>query len=673
MYNPHSPDKIRGGLGLRHGEDPSPGGGGYGLGIANPQHHQHHQHSQQQAHDSHQQYILPSGFDFASPSSHDPSSMPDYAASTGNGQAQFQSQGDAMDVENASAPEPRVGNLIAHFENRSRKPSKPAHNAPASASTPFGRAANLLRVTSPTAEQFTSSLRVRSGSIGRPAPARFGSMGQQGHSGLRVASPMASQSGDAHGKRDTGSHASHVPDPSTSSVRTMHGTADTTGTPLRRQPSNVGGGMRPGYVGNISTNLYSNVDTLSPPRNQFEGAPSAYGLVNSANRAVRPMHMMGNFGAMGEGSAGSPIIGTPTSPFGNMDFSAPNVISPVQSPPGDQFGELVNFGTSMGDSSAVSPFDAMSPGAGVTTPMQPSSGADTYRDAGMGGKESTSFLGSSTDHFQGLDPFNSMSPANNQQQTSQFGDMSAAASMETWGDLSILGKEEPSTDSTQFDAISPAPRGNGTIQTPMDFAGQGYIDSQPSQSQPRLQQQQSQSRPRAVPSQAPARPAKKPFLRQQQDTASHTFTPGFNIWKPPVPSTPKPAIGNTQQHSSSVPSTSNTVFLPQAQSNLQVQTENTPTSQPYNAEVAVTSPGSAMRSSVTSAAQAAPSAAPDVRPRLKLSLAAMWLTNMLRRNPLLYLPDLNKEPDRRGSKCLLKRGKLLRKRSASYISRSESR
>lgn len=650
MYNPHSPGKVRGGLGPRHGEDPSLGGRAYGLGIADTQ------HSQRQAHEPHQQYISQSDFGFAPSSSHDPSSMSDYSASMGHGQAQFHPQDDAMEVEDESASEPRVGNLIAHFENRSRKPNKPSHNAPGSASTPFVRASNPLRVTSPTAEQFTSSLRVRSGSIGRPAPARFGSMGHQGHSGLRVASPMASQSGDAHGRRDAGHHASHGTDPS-SSFRTMHGSADMAGTPLRRQSSNVGGGMRPGHVGNISANLYSNVDTISPSTNQFDGASSPYGFVNSANRAVRPMHMMGNFGGMGEASAGSPIIGTPTSPFGNMDFSAPRVISPVQSPPADHFGELVSFGTSMGDNPAVSPFDTMPPSGRATTPMQQSSGTGAYRDTGMDGKESTSFVGSSTDHFQTLDPFGTMSPANNQQQTHQYGDMSAAASMETWGDLGIFAKEEPSTDPTHFDAISPAPRRNDTIQTPINFAGQGYFDSQHTHSQPRLPQQHSQQRPRAVPSQPPARPAKKPFLRQQQDTAGHTSTPGFNIWKPPVPSTPKPAIGNTQQHSSSMPSASNTSYLPQSQSNLRVQTERTQSPQTCNTDVPVTSPGSAMRSSITSPMQETPSVASEVCPPILGCRTYIILTSMTRRTLLLSLYDPNRELGPRESRFPPKRGK----------------
>lgn len=316
---------------------------------------------------------------------------------------------------------------------------------------------------------------------------------------------------------------------------------------------------------------------------------------------------------MGEGSAGSPIIGTPTSPFGNMDFAGPRVISPVHSPPTDPFGEVVNFGASMGDNPAVSPFDALSPGGRVTTPMQPSSGAGSYRGAGMDGKES-GFVGSHTDHFQGLDPFDSMGSIN-QHATHRFGDMSAAASMETWGDLGAFAKEEPSSDATQFDAMSPAPRSNDMAQTPVNFASQGYFDSQPPQPQPRLPQQhpQPRPRPRPVPSQPPARPAKKPFLRQQ-DTAGLSSTPGFNIWKPPVPSTPKPAIGNPQQHSSAVPSASNAPFLPQSQPEVKVEIEDDLLSQPYNADIPVASPSNVMPSSVTSPTLDTPSAASPVRP-----------------------------------------------------------
>ena len=512
-----------------------------------------------------------------------------------------------MDVEDGSESEPRVTNLIAHFENRSKKPNKSGHNVPGSASTAFGRATNPLRITSPTTEQFTSSLRVRSGSIGRPAPVRFGSMGQQGHSGLRVSSPMASQAAEAHSNRDTGSRTPQVPDQSGSSYRTMPGAMDMP-TPLRRQSSSLQAGMRPGHVGNISANLYSNVDTLSSSAGHFDGSPSSYGFMNNTNRAVRPMHMMGNFGGIGDGSVGSPIIGTPTSPFGTMDFGHQR----VQSPPTDQFGDLAHFGTSMGDNHPVSPFDAMSPGARGATPMQPSSAAGSYiKDS------ASSFVGSPTDHFQGLDPFNSLSSINHQQQsTHQFGDMSASASMETWGDLGFFTKQEPSSDPPQFDAISPAPGSNDvSSHTPMSFTGQGYFDSRPPQLPRRPpQEQQPQPPPRPAPSQPPARPAKKPFLRQQQDTAAHASTPGFNIWKPPVPSTPKPAIGHTQQHSSSsVPSSSNAPYLPQSRSNLRVQTENTLSPQPSSADIPVTSPGNVMASSVTSPILGTPSTTSEVR------------------------------------------------------------
>ncbi|MBE3041431.1 hypothetical protein IMZ48_02380 [Candidatus Bathyarchaeota archaeon] len=203
MYN-HTPDNARGGLGPRHGEDPSFSGGSHGLGIANSQHHQHQhqQYSQPQVHDPHQQSHFPSDFGFVSSTPHDPPSMNDYSASMGHGQAQYQTQGDAMDVEDTNESKPRVTNLIKQFETRSRRPSRSGHNVPGSASTAFARATNSLGVASPNAEQFTSSLRVRSGSIGRPPPIRFGSMGQQGHSGLRVASPMASQAREAHGNRE---------------------------------------------------------------------------------------------------------------------------------------------------------------------------------------------------------------------------------------------------------------------------------------------------------------------------------------------------------------------------------------------------------------------------------------------------------------------------------------
>ncbi|MBE3041430.1 hypothetical protein IMZ48_02375 [Candidatus Bathyarchaeota archaeon] len=444
----------------------------------------------------------------------------------------------------------------------------------------------------------------------------------------------------------------------------MSGSTDMS-TSLRSQSSNVGGGMRPGHVGNISANLYSNVDTLSSSAGHFEGPSSPYGFANSANRAVRPMHMMGNFGGMGE-AAGSPIIGTPTSPFGRMDFAAPQVTSPVQSPPTDPFGELANFGTSMGHNPAASPFDTMSPGGRVTTPMQPSAGAGTYRDAGMHGTEDT-FVGSHADHFQGLDPFNSMGSIN-QHVTHQFGDMSAAASMETWGDLGVFAKEEPSSEPTQFDAISPAPRNNDMAQTPMqtsmNFTGQGYFGSQPPQPPPQMPQQQPRqqpqlpprSRPRPVPSQPPARPAKKPFLRQQ-DTAGEGSTPGFNIWKPPVPSTPKPAIGHIQQRSSAMSPTSNVPFLPLSQSDVKAEPGITLSSQQYDADMRVTSPNTAMPSSVASPMRDTPSVSSPVRPPFVL-LSSCYLTNRLGgRIPLLYLYDPNREPDRRGSRCPPKRGK----------------
>lgn len=601
MFN-YSSDKVHGGLGSRHGEDQSLGGAGHGLGIADPQHHQHQQNQQHQqypqhqAHASHHQSSLfASDFGFA-PSQHDPSSMSDYSASMGHGQAQFQAQGEAMDVEES---EPRVTNLIAHFENRSKRPHKSAHNVPGS-STASGRGTNQFRVTSPAAEQFASSSRVRSGSIGRPPPVRFGSMGQQG--GLRVASPMASHAGEAHGSRGAGA-GSRVPDASAYPFRAIPGPMDMP-TPLRRQSSSVGGGMRPGHVGNISANLYSNVDALSSSGGHFDGASSPYGFVNSANRAVRPMHMMDGFGAMGGAPNASPIIGTPASPFANMDFSAPRVISPVQSPPTDPFGDLSHFGSSMGDNPAASPFDAMSPGGRVTSPMQPPSGVCTYGSLGMDTKDNSSFVGSPTDHFQGLDPFQSMNSTHNQHSTHQFGDMSAAVSMETWGDMGVFAKQEPSADTPQFKNIPPAP--SSDVHTPVNFGGQSYFQVQPQQQQ----QQQPQLPPRPAPSNPPARPAKKPFLRQQQNTTGST--PGFNIWKPPVPTKPKPAISNTKHKST--PSTSSQSYAPQSRSGLRLQTENTMSPQPYTADMAVTSPDTIMSPSVASPIQEAPSAASPVRP-----------------------------------------------------------
>lgn len=572
--------------------------------------------------------------------------MSDYSASMGHGQAQFQAQGEAMDVEDPGEPEPRVTNLIAHFENRSKRPHKSAHNVPGSASAASGRAGNQFRVTSPAAEQFASSSRVRSGSIGRHPPVRFGSMGQQG--GLRVASPMASHAGEAHGSRGAGAHGSRVPDASAYPFRAIPGPMDMP-TPLRRQSSSVGGGMRPGHVGNISANLYSNVDALSSPGGHFDGGPSPYGFVNSANRAVRPMHMMDNFGGMGGAANASPIVGTPSSPFGNMDFSAPRVISPVQSPPTDPFGDLSHFGSSMGDNPAASPFDAMSPGGRVTSPMQPPSGVGTYGSLGMDTKDNASFVGSPTDHFQGLDPFQSMNSTHNQHSNHQFGDMSAAVSMETWGDLGVFTKQEPSVDTPQFENIPPAPGNSDAVHTPVNFAGQSYFQAQPQQLQ---QQQQPQPQPRPAPSQPPARPAKKPFLRQQNTAGSST--PGFNIWKPPVPTKPKPVIGNTQH--TSTPSTSNQSYLPQSRSGLRLQTENTISPQPYNADMLVTSPDTVMSSSVASPLRDTPSAASPVRPYEPHSSATFLTSRFLHRNPLLYpydpkralgLPE-SRSPPRRG-------------------------
>ncbi|SPN98764.1 uncharacterized protein DNG_01805 [Cephalotrichum gorgonifer] len=625
MFN-HSPDKVRGGLGSRHVEDQPLGGTGHGLGIGitSPQHHQ--QYSQPQAHNPHQQPLFPSDFGFES-SSHQSSSMSGFSASMGHGEARFQTHGEEdMNMDDVNPPEPRVTNLIAHFENRSTKPNKPTHNVPGSAPTAFGRATNQFRVSSPTAEQFTSSLRVRSGSIGRPPPARFGSMGQQGHSALRVASPMAVQAGDAHVNTSTATPGSHVADAPMSPFRTIPGAMDMP-RPLRRQASNVGGGMRPGRAGNVSSSLYSNIDTLSPSTGHFEGPSSPFGFVNNPNRAARPMHMMDSFG----GSAASPIIGTPTSPFGSMDFSAPRVLSPVQSPSADPYGDLVHFGTSMGDNPPLTPFDHMSPGGGVTSPMQPQSGVDTYASLGMDGKEASSFVGSPTDHFQGLDPFNSMNSLANQHSThSQFAHMSAAASIDTWGDLSVFVKQEPSADTAQFNSISPAPR-SSVVDTPMDFAGQGYFSShahqQPPQLQPEYQQhqhQQHQSQPhqshqpqlqqRRAHGQPPARPAKKAFLRQQ-NTAGSTSTPGFNIWKPPVPTTPKPVISHTHQQSSSISSTPNASFLPHSQSGLRIQTDRAPSPQPPNTDMSITSPD-IMPSSVASPIQGTLSAASPNPPPL---------------------------------------------------------
>ena len=644
MFN-HSPGKLRGGLGSRHGEDPSPGGGGLDLGIENPnqqqqkqqqqqdqqqQHFLRHLHQfqnqppqnrpQQQTHSSHHQPVFSDGLGFASPPAQDASSMHRFSTNMGPDQVHDPADGQDVTMGDAHEPEANVTNLIAHFENGKKKPPKP--NKPSHIAA-FNRANNPLRVTSPTGEQFTSSsLRVRSGSIGRPPPVRFGSMGYQGHSGMRVSSPIASQSVEAYGNRTAGrsttSRATTAATP-TSPYTTIASSMDMP-VPLRRQASTIGAMQVDGVTSSSSDNFLS-PDAISPGPGSMGGggAHSPFGFVDNGNRMVRSVqgHMLDTFG----GTMGSPIIGTPTSPFGNMDYSAPRVVSPIQSPSVDPYGDigvLAGIGVS---NAAASPFDAMSAADRVTSPME-TTGVDAF-DFRMDTKPPPQFVHTPTDAFQSLDPFQSLNPAVNHHQPAppqvSFSGMASPSSTDPFGDIGLLIKQEPNVDQVEFGGLSPAPRSATTVHAPIDFSNPGYFQAQQPLQQSHSHQQHPQQplhhthqqhHPQQHQPQPPPPPAKKLFLsRSQQDMSGNQSTPGFNIWRPPVPSTPKPVLTHSQQASSGSISSSaapnkSAAFLAQSRAELRIQTDHPNVmshhqhqqqqQQPFSSTLSITSPTSAI-------------------------------------------------------------------------------
>lgn len=543
--------------------------------------------------------------------------MHDFSTSMGHGQAQNPAHGQDVEMDDAHQPEASVTNLIAQFENRGPKPPKPAKPSHVAA---FNRANNPLRVTSPTGEQFTSSsLRVRSGSIGRPPPVRFGSMGHQGHSSMRVASPITNQSVEAYGNKAGGRSNSRVAATPTSPYATIASSMNMP-APLRRQASTVSMQMD-----NMQNENFLNSGTMSPGAgNMDSGQASPFGFVNNGNRMVRSMqgHMMDTFGNM-SGAMASPIVGTPTSPFGNIDYSAPRVTSPIQSPSIDPYGDIGALANLGGNNGSVSHFDAMSSADRVTSPMQ-TTGMHAF-DLGLDTKQNAQFVHTPTDAFQNLDPFQSMnSVANHQHSQLSYADMGSTSSTDPFADLGLLIKQEPNVDSGHFDGMSPGPQSASTVHTPMNFANQGYFQpqtlqshSQPQQhSQPQLHQHQPQP---------PPPPAKKPFLsRNQQDMAGNQSTPGFNMWRPPVPSTPKPVISHSQQPStSSITSATpnkSAAFLAQSRAELRIQTDHKPgmsqeQQQPFSANMSIASPNNViLPSSVDNTVQSPSGASPNPPP-----------------------------------------------------------
>ncbi|CAI4212908.1 unnamed protein product [Parascedosporium putredinis] len=423
MFN-HSPSKLHGGLGSRNVEDPSLGGVGFGLGIENsdlhqqfqqrlqqfqqqqPQNHHHQQNRPQDPADSaNSQPSFSASLSFASPSPQDASLMHGFSTSIGHGQAHNPVHGQDMDMSDAHVPEASVTNLIAQFETRSTKPPKPAKPSHISA---FNRASNALRVTSPTGEQFTSSsLRVRSGSIGRPPPVRFGSMGHQSHSGMRVTSPTLGQSTDAYGgraasrnnSRSVATPSSPFPTIASSMNMSSQGHAQASALGAVHQMDGVqnetffGGGAMPTSSGNLDG-----------------GQPSPFGFANGGNRMVRSMqgHIMDTFGM-------SPAIDPSIDPYGDI-------------------GALANLGSNGG----ASQFDSMSSVDRVHSPMQQTTTMGAFQ-LGLDSKPTTQFVNTPTDAFQSLDPFQAMSSvaANHHHGQVSFVDMAANSSSDPFADLGL--------------------------------------------------------------------------------------------------------------------------------------------------------------------------------------------------------------------------------------------
>jgi hypothetical protein len=422
----------------------------------------------------------------------------------GNGSAQ-----DQQDVEMEDRPA-GVVNLIAHFDSisRARKPSKGTSGA--GTPTPFATARGMGgshavggRVTSPAVEQFQIHSRVRTGSIGRPPPVRFGTMGA---AGLRVASPAVASPGDGHGSGvvvASGSPfgmtaASAPPAPRSSSMSMQHPQASR------------GFGTAPTQASSVAPDVFGH-DRMG----------AMFGDV--ASTASSPFGFGPGMGAMGNPMAGhsidsygitSPGLNTPTSPFGAFDFGAPRVGSPVQSPMVDVFGnvdDLARFGN------ATASFSSLDQTALGTSPI-PNPAGD-----GFG-----SLAYSSVSAFQNLEPFKT-TPQGNSHHTQQAGGSGGTGG---FGEPNIQIKVEdavPSPMATQFGSQQ-------SSSPPKDFRPP---------LPPRKAFLQSYQAQNAMPSQT-----HNQNQNQNPTTPAHTTTPstpGFNIWRPPIPSTPKPVLA-TNHH-----------------------------------------------------------------------------------------------------------------------------
>lgn len=567
--------------------------------------------------------------------------MHGFSTSIGHGQAHNPVHGQDMDMSDAHVPEASVTNLIAQFETRSTKPPKPAKPSHIAA---FNRASNALRVTSPTGEQFTSSsLRVRSGSIGRPPPVRFGSMGHQSHSGMRMTSPTVGQSTDAYGGRAASRNNSR-------SVATPSSPFPTIASSMNMSSQ---GHAQPNALGAVhqmdgaQNETFFGGGAMSTSSGNLDGGqPSPFGFANGGNRMVRSMqgHIMDTFGMV------SPMAGTPTSPFGNIDYSAPSVVSPIQSPaidpsidPYGDIGALANLGSNGG----ASQFDSMSSVDRVHSPMQQTTAMGAFQ-LGLDSKPTAQFGNTPTDAFQSLDPFQAMSSvaANHHHGQVSFVDMAANSSSDPFADLGLLIKQESNMESGHFDAGNLSPRSaGGAIHSPLHFANQGYFQPPALQSHSQLQKQRQQHpQQQATPlhqqqqhqqhgqAQPPPPPAKKPFLsRNQQDIAGNQSTPGFSMWRPPVPSTPKPLVSHSQQPSSgsisSATPNKSAAFLAQSRAELRIQTDNAPSlsqqqqQQTFNGTLSVASPTSRLVTPSMDSAVRSPSVASPVN----IILEAFWL------------------------------------------------
>jgi len=504
MWN-YSPGRPRGASGSEH-VDQQGGFGGFNFGDSS-------QSQQQQQNGMHDFGMSASPL----PTDHSPMTWGQQLGGEAQGQGQA---GEQQDVEMEGTRPAGVGNLIAHFDSisKARKTSKGGAGTP----TPFGRAINghPSRVTSPAVDQFQSHSRVRTGSIGRPPPVRFGTMGA---AGMRVTSPVAEGHNASSGASPFGATSR------SSSMSTMQATSrgfGTMGNASTATPTSdmFGHDRMGGIFGNTA-------GTVSSP---FGFGPSMGGIGTPIAG-----HSIDSYGSVG---LTSPGINTPATPFGGFDFGAPRVTSPTESPMVDSFGnvdDLVRFGN-------ATSFSSMNhTSMGASPPIQ-SPVSDNFGNMGSPPGVAPTFINSSVSTFQNVDPFKS-NPHGNDHNVHQ---MSTAGSRggNGFGDMNVQVKHENQVSSpaaTQFGSINAVAGGNSTSQTrsspTKDFRPplpprKAFLHGLQAQNQMRTQSQGHQ--------------------QQTQNTESPTpnpSTPGFNIWRPPIPTTPKPVLAHNHQQQNSQP------------------------------------------------------------------------------------------------------------------------